>query len=266
MTEELKAQLIAAHRGVFDGFLDAVADLDDAAWSTPTGCPGWDVHDQLAHVVGIERAMLGDPPDEVELPAELPHVRNEFGRGVEVAVQARRGLPPAALLAEARETFERRLRHLDDLDAATLSEPMDGPGGMRFKTSQMLRTRLFDMTCHEQDVRRALGRPGDLVGPHVDIAVEQVLRAWARRLPDQLQDGVVAIEVDDRPRATIDLSDGTLVRGGDGPPPDVVLRCDAGALLAIGTGRSDAPGSEELEVDGDRALLERLLAVASVTP
>jgi uncharacterized protein (TIGR03083 family) len=269
MSDELKAHLLAAHRAVFDGLLAAVEGLDESGWTTPTGCPGWDVHDQLAHVVGVERAMLGDPPDEVELPDELPHVRNAFGRQVEVAVAARRGRPPAELVAEARETFERRVRHLAAMEASTLAEPMDGPGGMRFKASQMLRTRLFDMTCHEQDVRRAVGRPGDLDGPHADIAVEQVIRAWARNLPERLGAdgvGVLGIEVAGRPRATIDLRDGTLRRGEEGPEPDATLALDAGQLLAIGTGRSDAPTIDELDVRGDRGLVERLLADASVTP
>ena len=267
MSEELKAHLLAAHQAVFDGVLAAVDGLDEAGWATPTGCPGWDVHDQLAHIVGVERAMLGDPPDVVELPDDLPHVKNVFGQQVEVAVAARRGRPPAELVAEARETFERRVRSLAAMEASTLGEPMDGPGGMRFKASQMLRTRLFDMTCHEQDVRRAVGRPGDLDGPHADIAVEQVIRAWARNLPERLGPvGVLGIEVAGRPRATIDLRDGTLRRGEDGPEPDAVLGLDAGQLLAIGTGRSDAPGIDELSVSGDRGLVERLLADASVTP
>jgi uncharacterized protein (TIGR03083 family) len=267
MSEELKAQLLTAYQALYDGVLAAVDGLDDPSWATPTGCPGWDVHDQLAHIVGVERAMLGDPADEVELPDEVPHVRNEFGRQVEVAVAARRGRPPAELVAEARETFDRRLRFLAAMDAATLGEPLDGPGGMRFKASQMLRTRLFDMTCHEQDVRRAVGRPGDLDGPHADIAVEQVIRAWARFLPERLDHGgILAVEVAGRPRATIDLRDGTLRRGDDGPEPDAVLGLDAGQLLAIGTGRSDAPTIDELTVTGDRELVEELLADASVTP
>jgi uncharacterized protein (TIGR03083 family) len=267
MSEELKANLLAAHQAVFDGVLAAVDGLDETGWATPTGCPGWDVHDQLAHIVGVERVMLGDPPDVVELPDELPHVKNVFGQQVEVAVAARRGRPHAELVSEARETFERRVRYLAAMDAATLAEPLDGPGGMRFKASQMLRTRLFDMTCHEQDVRRAVGRPGDLDGPHADIAVEQVIRSWARNLPERLgPEGILAVEVAGRPRATIDLRDGTLTRGGDGPGPDAILRLDAGQLLAIGTGRSDAPAIDELSVTGDRGLVERLLADASVTP
>lgn len=267
MSEELKVQLAAAHRAAFAGLLDAVDGLDAAGWSTATGCPGWDVHDQLAHVVGVERLMLGDPPDEVELPADLPHVTNDFARAVEVAVEARRGIPPAELVAEATATFERRLAHLEAMDTAVLTEPLDGPGGMRFKGSQMLRTRVFDLSCHEQDVRRALSSLDGFGGPHLAIAVEQVVRAWAKRLPGRVAaPGVVAVVVAGHGRVVVDLRDGGFHRGDEAPPADATLHLDAAALLAIGTGRSDAPSLDDVEVVGDRELVRRLFAVASVTP
>ena len=28
-------------------------DLSDAEWALPTECPGWDVKDQLSHLIGI---------------------------------------------------------------------------------------------------------------------------------------------------------------------------------------------------------------------
>jgi uncharacterized protein (TIGR03083 family) len=267
VSEELKAQLVAAHRAVFDGLLDAVDGLDVARWATATGCPGWDVHDQLAHVVGVERLMLGEPPDDVDLPSDLPHVRNDFGRAIEVAVEARRGVSATELVAEASATFERRLAHLEAMDPAVLAEPLDGPGGMRSKGSQLLRTRVFDMACHEQDIRRALGTLDGFGGPHLEIAVEQVLRAWAKLLPGQVDaPGVVAIEVAGRDRVALDLRDGGLHRGDAGPPVDATIRLDAAALLAVGAGRSDAPGLDDLELEGDRELVGRLLAVGSVTP
>lgn len=267
MSEELKAQLIDAHQAVYAGVLDAVDGLDERAWSTPTGCPGWDVHDQLAHVIGVERLMLGDPPDDVALPDELPHVRNDFGRGIEVAVHARRGRLPAELVSEARACFDRRLEALTDLDPAALRDPLDGPGGMRMKGSQMLRTRVFDMTCHEQDIRRALGRLDGLAGLHVAIATEQVLRAWAKLLPERLgTDAVLGVEVAGAAPVALTLADGGFHRDPPLPAAAVTLHLDAAALLAVGTGRSDAPTIDALGVDGDRELAGRWLAVASVTP
>lgn len=267
MSEELKAQLIGAYRAAFDAWLDAVADLDPDAWSAPTGCPGWDVHDQLAHVVSIEREMLGDPPDAIDLPDDLPHVTNPYGEHVEVGVQARRGVPPPALVAEARATFERRLVDLGRLNPDALGEPMVGPAGTKMKASRMLRTRIFDITTHEHDVRRAVQRPSDGVGHHVTIATELVLRSWAALLPDRLgHDGVLAIDLADRGRATIDLTDGTLHRGSAGPEATARIAVTPNQLLAIGGGRSDAPAIDHLDVQGDDDLVARLLTHGSVTP
>ena len=285
MSEALKQQLVAAHAAVFDGVLAAVEDLDEAAWSTPTGCPGWDVRDQLSHMVGIERAMLGDPPDEVELPADLAHVTTDFDRVTEVAVEARRRHPADQRLSEARETFDRRLRHLEALDPDTLGEPLDGIAGMRMKASQLLRTRIFDLTCHEQDIRRALGRPGGLDGPNAEIAVEQVLRAWAKVLPARLGDDVVLdVEVAGHGRVVLDLAAGGIQRlatgDGDGAGEDpgpaaaaaghrarwAALHLDAGALLALGTGRLDAPTSTAILRAGDPTLAAALVSGGTVTP
>lgn len=268
MSEELKTQLHEAHRRVFEGLLDAVDGLDAAGWSTPTGCPGWSVHDQLAHVVGIERAMLGDDPDDVEVP-DLPHLRNDFGRAVEVAVQARRGRSADELLTEARETFERRLDALAELDPAALQEPLDGPSGMRMKGSQMLRTRVFDMVSHEHDIRRALGRPGGREGPHVDIAVEQVVRAWGKLLPSRVDadaDAVVEVAMAGRDPVRISLADGGLHRGADGPAPSVTLYLDVSEVLALAGGRDDAPALTAVRVEGDPEFAAQVVGVAPITP
>ena len=264
--QELRTQLVQAHERVFDGLLDSVAGLEQAAWSTRTGCPGWSVHDQLAHVIGIERAMLGDDPDDVDVP-DLPHLRNDFGWAVEVAVQARRVRSSDDLLEEARETFARRLAALQNLDPAALQGPLDGAAGMRMKGSQMLRTRVFDMVSHEHDIRRALGRPGDVTGPHVDIAVEQVLRAWAKLLPQRLHGGqVLEVVVEGRDPVRIDLSDGQLHRGGQGPDPTATLHLDVSGLLALAGGRTDAPEGDELRLEGDPQLGAEVLRAATITP
>lgn len=273
-SDELLVQLRAAHRQVFDGCLDAVDGLDEAGWATPTGCPGWDVHDQLAHVIGVERTMLGDAAEEVALP-ELAHVRNDFGRYIEVAVHARRGLPGAQLVAEAQEVFARRLASLDALDPAALAEELAGPGGMRLKASQMLRTRVFDMTCHEQDIRRALGRRSEATGPNVDIAVEQVLRAWARNLPRTVgPEGSLEVRVTGRPPVRISFADGVIHReAADADPADAdpaeataTLHLDVADLLAVAGGRTDAPAPSAVPIDGDRDWAERVLEHATITP
>jgi uncharacterized protein (TIGR03083 family) len=267
MSHELRASLLAAHEAVFDDLLDAVDGLEAAAWATPTGCPGWDVKDQVAHIVALERFMLGDPHDDVVLPEGLSHVRNEIDRWMEHGVHRRRANTPAELVEEAGAVFGRRLAALARLDPDRFGEPLEGPAGLRIRTSQLLRTRVFDLTCHVDDIRRALDRPGPAGGPHRTIAVEQVLRAWARTLPAALGgDGSLGVEVAGHGRVTIDLSEGTLHREGDGPPPTASARLSSSQLLALGGGRSDAPGVDEVATGGDHALIVRWWAAATITP
>ncbi len=261
-------ELVAAYRSALDGLLTATGDLDDAAWARETGCPGWSVHDQLAHCVGLERRLLGDPdldPDVV-VP-DLPHIRDDIGRFIERDVEARRGTPSAELHAEAREAFARRLDQLgelrpDQLEEETLS--LMGP----MRTSRALRMRLFDLVCHERDIRAAGDRLDGLVGPHVAVGVEQALRSWARALPTRTEDGdTIRFVLDGDEEVDLDLGTGTLSRGESvAATVSATLRLSAADLLALAGGRADAPTLDQLPHDGDAGLLARSLAVAGVTP
>jgi uncharacterized protein (TIGR03083 family) len=256
-------RLVVAHDAVFTGLLDATDGLDEIGWATPTGCPGWDVHDQLAHCIGVERMMLGDPRPDLELP-ELPHVRNPMGRELELDVALRRGVPGDELRAEARETFDRRLAALESMTPEDLEQEVDSPIG-RHRAAKVLRTRIFDLVAHEQDIRRALARDTELSGAHVDVAVEQVLRAWAALLPRRIGRGVIRFDVAGREPVTIDLAEGALHRG-DGPPPDATLELTVGEVLSLGCGRADAPGPGQLGGTGDGSVLAAFVEAASVTP
>jgi uncharacterized protein (TIGR03083 family) len=264
VSEERLAQLVAAHGAVFAGLLDATEGLDDAAWTTATGCPGWDVHDQLAHCIGVERSMLGDPPPEVDVP-ELPHLTGPMSRIVERDVEVRRGVPGDELRAEAREVFDRRLAALESMTADDLGEELDSPIG-RHRASKVLRTRVFDLVAHEHDIRRALDRETEDVGVHIDLAFEQILRAWAVVLPGRFPaGGTLGLDVAGRGEVVLDLGSGALHREG-GPAPDATLELTTGQVLSLGCGRDDAPRLDELRSSGDRELLTAFLAAPSVTP
>jgi uncharacterized protein (TIGR03083 family) len=262
MSEELLATIQQAHRELFERLLDVTADLRDDDWARPTGCPGWDVHDQLAHCVGLEQRLLGAPAPEVAVP-ELPHITDELSHTMELDVQARRGIPGEELRAEASEAFAARLRALDELDPAMLREPFEGVGGMRGKGSTMLRIRVFDLCAHEQDIRRALGRELDPDGAHGDLVSQQILRGLAQLWPQRLTGpGAVEVEITGpQPAAArIDLD------AGDGQQRVTRLRGTLGELMALACGRTDAPDTVHLQVDGDDALAREAVAAAGMTP
>lgn len=264
-TAQLAASL-AAHRAVFDGLLEATADLDAGRWATPTGCPGWDVHDQLAHVIGLERRLLGD--DELDpdvVVPDLPHLATDVDRFIERDVEARRRLSGGELRTEAAETFARRLDALGSLQPADLEVEVDSVVGRR-RLATVLRMRLFDLTSHERDVRAALLLPPP-DGPHVEAAAEQLVRAWERLLPERVDTaGTVVLAVAGIAPLVVDLTSGETGRDtGDGR--DVALRVDLApdVALAIGGGRRDAPGVDGFPWDGDPAVLTAVLDGATVT-
>lgn len=263
------AELQAAIDDVFDGWTTLVHELADDEWDRPTGCPGWSVKDQLAHVVGLEQVLLGAPEPDHEVPDDLEHVRDEIGHYMERQIDVRRGESPEALIAELDNVVGRRRETLAALTDETLGDPMPGPMGSTPPAGAMLPIRVFDIWAHEQDVRRAVGRPGHLSGPAAEMSAGRIRKGLGRVLPERLGHpdatllfivhGDVAFEfaVD----CNADADD-------DHPaPPTTRIELDWPDLVALACGRSDAPDPAEVgSITGDEALGRRALAELTVTP
>ena len=136
-------------------------EFTEAEWELPTDCPGWTVKDMVSHLVGAEELFLGDPLPAHDLP-DLPHVQNELGRMVELGVDVRRPLPGARVLDQLKAVLERRLAMLAEVDPAAEAPQPDGRPG---DYTRLMMFRAFDCWIHEQDIRRATGRPGGLDAP-----------------------------------------------------------------------------------------------------
>ncbi|MGH3745398.1 MAG: maleylpyruvate isomerase family mycothiol-dependent enzyme [Mycobacteriales bacterium] len=243
----------------------SLADLADTLtaeeWRLPTGCPGWTVFDQVAHVVSLESAMAGvEQPPHTAPQAE--HVRNSIGRRMEDLVDARRGWPPERVVSELRDTVRLRqgqLAALDD-DPGALGV---GPTGKPMPLADHLRMRIFDCLAHELDVRRAVGRPGGLDGAAASVVATDVPgllpRPWAAV---EGVDATVAVDVDGG-RSLVRVA-GADTGPGEGAP-DVVLSMALGTLLALATGRTDADPSA-VAISGDEATGRRLVASMALTP
>jgi uncharacterized protein (TIGR03083 family) len=50
--------------------------LSEDDWARPTGCPGWSVQDNLAHLVDYEARALGRPGPG-HTPTDVSHTKNE---------------------------------------------------------------------------------------------------------------------------------------------------------------------------------------------
>ncbi len=89
-----KDRTIAALGEVWASIDALIVTLSTEEWSAATPLPGWDVHDNVAHIVGTERMLLGESPPEVEVDREaLPHVRNDAGAFNEAWIESMRPMP-----------------------------------------------------------------------------------------------------------------------------------------------------------------------------
>ncbi|HEU5159147.1 MAG TPA: maleylpyruvate isomerase family mycothiol-dependent enzyme [Streptosporangiaceae bacterium] len=247
----------------------ALAEAFEAAdWERPTECPGWSVRDQISHIVGVERLVLGDPLPEHTLPGDLPHVRNDMGRFNEIAVDIRRSVPGPKVLDELRDTLNRRLAELPDVDP---DRPTRLPNGRMDTYTRFMAFRAFDCWTHEQDIRRAVGRPGNLASPGAERAHEiltgslpYVVGKLAAAAPGQS----VTLEITGPLRGTSHVvvgDDGRAVRTDAIAAPTVTLRMDWETYARLACGRVPA-ASAAVTIGGDPDLARRVLAALSVTP
>jgi uncharacterized protein (TIGR03083 family) len=243
--------------------IDAVgAELDEAEWKTETECPGWTVQDQVAHLAHIETRLLGRPDLEHTVPDDLPHVKNSFGKINEVFVDARRSWSGADVLAEFHEATRERVAELRALSpegfGADSWTPM-GPGTVR----DLLPFRMFDAWVHEQDVRRAVDRPGDLDTAVAEHGLGMVTASMSFVVGKKVSppEGSVVVFSLTGPLArdvVVGIVDG---RGRllDAAPddPSVRLRMTTETFARLGCGRLDPAATVaagDVTFDGDAAL------------
>lgn len=249
------------------------SSLDPEDWARSTDCPGWDVHDVVAHVVGFETMLDGAPTPESVL--DDSHVHNEVGSLNQAWVESLRAQTPTALLEDLGSLADRRredfaARPPEDFEALTWS-PVGEVPLVRF-----LQIRTFDVWFHEQDIREATSRPGGLEGPAADRALSELVSALGFVVGKRggLPDGesvrfVLTRDPSSPERPTEDpLVIDVAVRGRarvvddlDGDPT-VVVDGDLAAFTRLAGGRRDPQqmlDQGRIAISGDAELGERVV-------
>jgi uncharacterized protein (TIGR03083 family) len=265
-------EVVANLATVWDSIDGLLGGLDDKDWDQPTDCPGWTVKDQVSHLIGTESTLLGRPAPAAAM-AEAPHVKNPMGQRNEAWVAERRTRPPAEVWAEFREVTGARLVALRSMTDEQMAATTEGPLG-RMPYEEFMRIRVMDNWVHEQDIRRAVGQPGHMDGPVVQASVARFTSALPfvvgkrAAAPDAT---TVVLDVTGPVKQTV----GASVSGGRAHP--VAVPVDSTVRLTMPTetyrrlscGRqtaAEALAAEEVTIDGDRALGERVLAGLSIMP
>jgi uncharacterized protein (TIGR03083 family) len=253
---------------IFDAMEESMRSLEGvletltpAEWQLATGCPGWTVHDVASHVIGVECDTTGVARPEHALPDDLGHVRDAKGKSMEVHVDYRRGLPDAEVLAEFKERTRQAMasRRASSRDPEELA---DGPFGWKMPYARLMMIRTFDCFAHEQDVRRAVGQPGNLEGKAASVVgslYDEMLSGLLASRVTELASSSITIEVlEPAPSMNREIRSGT----GD---EAARIRLPFSELVAYVCGRADAR-RDLVEIIGDEAIAEKALSSLAVTP
>ncbi|WP_167502424.1 maleylpyruvate isomerase family mycothiol-dependent enzyme [Streptomyces malaysiensis] len=256
-----------------DAITELVNPLAESEWNRPTECPGWSVRDVVSHVIGLECEMLGDPRPIHSLPRDLYHVTNELSRYMEVQVDVRRCHTAPEMTSELEYTIIRRGRQLRN-EKRSPETMVRWPGGTEVTLGEALTRRAFDAWVHEQDLRRALNKPGNLDSPGASITRDLLLSALPKVVAKDAgaapHSAVVfdvhgpmefmrTVRVGPDGRGTIDGSVSL------GPTVTVTLDWETYVRLACGRVRPEAV-SGRLKIEGDQQLAEAILGHFAITP
>jgi len=268
MSEELRGYVDVWWQAV-DDFAALLEKVPEEQWSAPTDLPGWDVHAVAAHTAHLEALLAGAPHDEVEV-GEPAHVRGMMGQFTEQGVVARRDHSPDELINEIRSSATARHTHLLGDPPTDPDAPAPGVFGMiGWSTRTLLRNRPLDVHLHEQDVRRAVDRPGNVDSPaavhSADYLLESLGVVVGKRVKAPAGSSVV-VAVDGHAPAAVRVADSGRAEPVEAPAePTVRISTDREAYLLLAAGRR-RPEDGRVRVTGDADLAGRVLDALAVTP
>ncbi|MDT0394116.1 MULTISPECIES: maleylpyruvate isomerase family mycothiol-dependent enzyme [Streptomyces] len=251
---------------------ELVQPLPEADWNRRTPCPGWSVRDVVSHVIGLDSEMYGDPRPIHTLPRDLFHVTNDHQRYMEMQVDVRRHHTAPEMTSELELSIIRRNRQLRN-ETREPGTTVRGPLGTELTLEESMRRHAFAVWAHEQDLRTALGRPGNLDSPGAHIARDVLLAELPRVVAELAQaprsSAVVidvhgpveflrTIRVDIQGRGTLETAPAL------GPAATLTLDWETFVRLACGRVTPEAV-SDRLKTEGDPDLTSAILRHFAVT-
>ena len=264
------ADYVAIWWQAVDDFTSLLEQVSEEEWSTPTDLAGWDVHAVAAHTAHLESLLAGGAHDEVEI-GEPQHVKSPMGQFTEQGVVARRDRSADELINEIRSSATTR-------HTALLADPPTDPtttapgvfGMIGWTTERLLRNRPLDIWMHEQDVRRAVGRPGNLDGPAGVHTADYLAESFGFVLGKKVgaPAGTTAVlEIDGHAPYAFTVNDQGRGERLAAPPaePSTRLSMSRGTFIELAGGRR-APADGAVVIEGDADLGRRVVDGLAVTP
>jgi uncharacterized protein (TIGR03083 family) len=237
-----------------------LSELSPEDWNAPT-IEGWTVKGLVAHLVAVEEyfgRQLGLWPLEIDEALEDDHLG--MTRAFVAATSDR---PAREILTRWRDLTAAITTHLRSLDRAAGRQPIHFHF-LDTTLSTVLITRVFEVWTHDEDIRRATGRPA--VPP--DAAR---LRRMSRIAVPSLPFGLALSGIDGAGRTVrIVLTgagggtwDQALGLGEAAGEPEATIVVDIVDYCRLAAKRR-GPGDVDAVIEGDSDLAERVLVGAGV--
>ncbi|MFJ6085630.1 maleylpyruvate isomerase family mycothiol-dependent enzyme [Streptomyces sp. NPDC092369] len=251
---------------------ELVQPLVEGEWNRRTPCPAWSVRDVVSHVIGLDCEMLGDPRPIHTLPRDLYHVGNDHQRYMEMQVDVRRHHTAPEMTSELEYVIIRRNRQLRN-ESRDPGAKVRAPLGTELTLEESMRSHAFNVWVHEQDLRAALGRPGNLDSPGAQVARDVLLDALpaivAEKADAPRSSAIVfdvhgpieflrTIRVDIQGRGTLETAPAL------GPAATFTLDWETYVRLACGRVSLDA-AADRVKAEGDPELTGAILRNFTVT-
>lgn len=258
-----RAALAATLSDQWDELTRLVDGLDESYWRMSSALPGWTVFDVLAHIIGTESLLLGEPTPQVEVAGS--HIRNDIGALNEKWIESLRPLSGPELLERFRAVTDRRLKALAELSPEAWAEVLPTPVGMA-PYGRFMRIRQFDCWMHALDIADGLGVRIEEGGPRAETAFPELLFGLGRAVVKgggAPEGSRVSFELTGPVPRTVHIA----VVGGranavetfDGPA-HVVLTMDSGLFARLRGGRTTADAHPaDFSLIGDIELGNRLV-------
>lgn len=173
-------QAIEALHREREELLGVLHSLSDSEWSAPSACPGWRVHDVVAHLATTYRMIVD--------PSSIPTGGgDDFEADAEIPVAERKAWPHAEVLAEYDEWSTKGIATLALLQQPPAADAVIPLGNLGSHPMHLLADAMaFDHYCHlRNDILRPRGPLDRPAPPDDDLHLAPTVTWLMAGLPQQ---------------------------------------------------------------------------------
>ncbi len=253
-------------KDAWHNFVMVAESIDDSKFTAMTSCPSWNVHDVIAHIIGIEKMLLGEATPEADIDG-FEHIRNSIGAINERWIVHLRSLDAVDIVTALSETLLRREHAIEKMDEQDFEKVGWSPIG-DVSYSRFMSIRVFDIWIHEQDIREAVGQNGglDTKAAHRAYLEATTNMGYVVAKKAALDNGaVVGFHIIDAPSFSVAVADGRGVLADPQQDESCSLEMSMSTYMRLIAGRGEPKFNDDVAFAGDLDQASRVLSNLAFT-